>query len=149
MVAGLKSQLSGVAPCPTNDSLFAGISALQSLGVATVISSGNNGSRTNINDPACLEPAVAISTRSVYDNEDGTANPTLNTNISDVTDFLALGTFRTSHGLVSESSSAAAAAFAAKWASAHAGSYSSTYNLLKNSGVATKGFDAVAVDVLE
>lgn len=148
MLADLKAQLGGVALCPSNPGIESDIVALQSLGVATLIAAGNDGSRTNINEPACLEPAVAVSTRSIYDNDDGTANPTLNTNIGEATDFLALGTYNTSFGRVAESSSAATAALAAKWVRAYAGSYASTYELLKNSGVATNGFDAPAIDVV-
>ena len=148
IVADLKAQLGGVVPCPSNPGIESDIVALQNLGVATLIAAGNDGSRTNINEPACLEPAVAVSTRSIYDNNDGTANPTLNTNIGDATDFVALGSYSTSFGPVAESSSAATAALAAKWVKAYAGNYSATYELLKNSGVATSGFAATAVDVL-
>lgn len=148
MVEDLKLQLSSVAPCPANDSLSKDISALQVAGVATIISAGNNGSRTNINDPACLEPAVAISTRSLYDNADGTANPTLNTNVSAETDFFAAGTFNTRYGRIAESSSAATAAFAAKWAKEYSGGYHGTYSLLVETGVTTKGHSAKSIDVL-
>jgi hypothetical protein len=148
-VADLRAQLGGVAPCPSNPSIESDIVALQNLGVATLIAAGNDGSRTNINEPACLEPAVAVSTRSIYDNNDGTANVTLNTNIGDATDFIALGTYRTSFGPVAESSSAATAALAAKWVKVYAGNYSATYELLRNSGVATAGFAATAVNVLD
>lgn len=148
-VSALRSQLGGVAPCPSHPRLESSIVTLQMLGVATLIAAGNDGSRTNINEPACLEPAVAVSTRSVHDNSDGTANPTRNTNIGNATDFLALGTFSTSFGRVAESSSAATAALAAKWAKSNAGSYSATYELLRNSGVSTSGFAATAVNVLD
>ena len=149
IVADLKAQLGGVAPCPSNPGIESDIVALQNLGVATLIAAGNDGSRTNINEPACLEPAVAVSTRSIYDNNDGTANATLNTNIGDATDFVALGSYSTSFGPVAESSSAATAALAAKWVKAYAGNYSATYELLRNSGVATAGFAATAVNVLD
>lgn len=145
----LRSQIVGASICPSRPSIEADIVALQSLGVATLIAAGNDGSRTNINEPACLEPAVAVSTRSIYDNNDGTANVTLNTNIGDATDFVALGSYSTSFGTVSESSSAATAALAAMWAKVNVGSYSATYELLKNSGVATSGFAATAVNVLD
>ena len=149
IVADLKAQLGGVAPCPSNPGIESDIVALQNLGVATLIAAGNDGSRTNINEPACLEPAVAVSTRSIYDNNDGTANATLNTNIGDATDFVALGSYSTSFGPVAESSSAATAALAAKWVKAYAGNYSATYELLRNSGVATAGFAATAVNVVD
>jgi hypothetical protein len=149
MVLDLRAQIGGVAPCPSNPGIESDIVALQNLGVATLIAAGNDGSRTNINEPACLEPAVAVSTRSIYDNNDGTANPTLNTNIGDATDFVALGSYSTSFGPVAESSSAATAALAAKWVKAYAGSYAATYELIRNSGVATSGFAATAVNVLD
>jgi len=149
MVLDLRAQIGGVAPCPSNPGIESDIVALQNLGVATLIAAGNDGSRTNVNEPACLEPAVAVSTRSIYDNNDGTANPTLNTNIGDATDFVALGSYSTSFGPVAESSSAATAALAAKWVKSYAGNYSATYELLKNSGVATSGFAATAVNVLD
>lgn len=149
ILAGLKAQLGGVAPCPSNPGIESDIVALQNLGVATLIAAGNDGSRTNINEPACLEPAVAVSTMAKYGNSDGTANASLNTNIGDATDFVALGSYSTSFGPVAESSSAATAALAAKWVKEYAGSYSATYDLLKNSGVATSGFAATAVNVLD
>lgn len=149
IVEGLRAQLGGTAPCPSNPSIEADVVTLQSLGVATLIAAGNDGSRTNINEPACLEPVVAVSTRSQYDNADGSANATLNTNIGDATDFVALGSYSTSFGPVAESSSAATAALAARWVKAYAGSYSATYELLRNSGVATSGFAATAVNVLD
>lgn len=148
-VADLRAQLGGVAPCPSNPSIESDINTLQGLGVATLIAAGNDGSRTNVNDPACLEPAVTVSTRSVYNNSDGTANPTLNTNIGNATDFVALGSYNTAFGPVAESSSAATAALAAVWAKVNVGSYAATYELLKSSGVATSGFAATAVNVLD
>ena len=58
-------------------------------------------------------------------------------------------TFCCSFGPVAESSSAATAALAAKWVKAYAGNCSATHELLKNSGVATSGFAATAVNVLD
>lgn len=148
IVADLKAQLGGTAPCPSNPGIEADVVALQNLGVATMISAGNDGSRTNINEPACLEPVVAVSTRSQYDNADGTANVTLNSNIGDATDFVAFGTYDTVLGRAVESSSAATAAMAAYWAKNYAGSYASTYDVMSSSSVVTAGFKAPAVDVL-
>lgn len=137
------------AKCPALESLKTDIATLKSLGVATVIAAGNNKNRTNIDYPACISDAVAISTRSKFDNKDGTANPTSNTNISADTDFVAYGTFNTVLGPVAESSSAATAAFAALWSNRFASSFDNTYLNIKNSGIKTKGFDAISVDVLK
>jgi hypothetical protein len=137
------------AQCPVSESIKADIANLKNLGVATVIAAGNNRNRSNIDYPACISDSVAISTRSKFDNRDGTANPTSNTNISRDTDFVAYGTFNTVLGPVAESSSAATAAFAGYWSNSYAGSFDLTYSNLKKSGIRTKGFESVAVDVLK
>jgi hypothetical protein len=134
--------------CPINENIRSKIIQLQELGVATVIAAGNNRNKSRIDYPACISESVAISTRSKFDNRDGSANPTLNTNIGADTDFVVYGTFSTPLGRVAESSSAATAAFAGYWSKVSNGSFTETYNSLLFSGKTTKGFSAVSLDVI-
>ena len=108
------------------------ISTLQSVGVASIFSAGNNGdpvtksgNKTSINYPACLTSAVAIS--SVY--AEGNSVPSANDSIE--VDFYALGRYEFPSGNLA-GTSAATAGFAAYWVKNYSGSYDSTYNYLKS-----------------
>lgn len=145
IVLDLRSQLSGVPACPNHAALEAQMYRLAELNIVTAIAAGNSASRTNVNEPACLSSAVAISTRSQFDNRDGTANVTLNSNISADTPFAVPGTYNTKLGRVADSSSAATAAFAAIWTRNFVGSYQQTLKLLKQSGIPVANYNAVAL----
>ncbi len=60
----LGNDISHSLPCPTDD-LASSISALKSAGIATVISSGNDGYTGGISSPACVPDALSVG--AVYD----------------------------------------------------------------------------------
>jgi hypothetical protein len=140
--------VSALAPCPIDDSVRSDIVALQNLGVATVIASGNDGDKQYVDYPACIDEAVAVSTLAWYDNDNGTANAANNTNISDKTDFVVDSEFDTVFGRVVLSSSAATAALAGYWSSMDAGSFQATYDTIASNGYSTKDYSAVALNLV-
>lgn len=122
--------------CPVNKDIQADIISLQNLGVATVIAAGNNGDKTNINYPACIPEAVAIS--GIYSSSYtpkiwSSYNQTFGTNSGLLTDFFTYGNFNTVLGPVAESTSASTASFAGYWSKVTNGSYFETYEKLSKS----------------
>ena len=122
--------------CPVDTGIQGQIIALQNLGVATVIAAGNNGDKTNIDYPACIPEAVAIS--GIYSQNYtpkiwSSYRETRGTNSGALTDFYAMGNFQTVAGPVAESTSSSAAAFSGYWSKVWTGSYSETYkNIAQN-----------------
>lgn len=117
--------------CPIDLGIQSQIVALQNLGVATVIAAGNNADKTNIDYPACIPEAVAIS--GIYSQNYtpkvwSSYRQTFGTNSGIMTDFFAMGNFQTVAGPVAESTSSSTAAFAGYWSKVWTGSYAETYN---------------------
>lgn len=123
--------------CPIDLGIQSQIITLQSLGVATVIAAGNNADKVNIDYPACIPEAVAIS--GIYSQNYtpkvwSSYRQTFGTNSGVMTDFYAMGNFNTIAGPVAESTSSSTAAFAGYWSKVWNGSYVDTYNkILKES----------------
>ena len=147
-LAEFQSQLNNLAPCPVDSSVRADIVSLQNLGVATIIASGNDADKKYVDYPACIDEAVAVSTLAWYDNNDGTANAANNTNISEKTDFVVDSEFNTVLGRVVLSSSAATAALAGYWSKLDTGSFQGTYDTIVSNGYSTKGYSAVALNLV-
>lgn len=119
------------------------INALATKNIPLIAAAGNNGSRTQIDYPACIPNAVAVSTRT-YDTN-GTAFMSKNTNYSDsLTDFVFGPNGGTGYNGATQysSSSEATAGFAAYWTKKYDGNMSNTYALIKNNSVNV--YDAVS-----
>lgn len=122
--------------CPIDLGIQSQITTLQNLGVATAIAAGNNADKTNIDYPACIPEAVAIS--GIYSQNYtpkiwSSYRETFGTNSGVMTDFYAMGNFNTVAGSVAESTSSSTAAFAGYWSKVWNGSYENTYkNILQN-----------------
>jgi hypothetical protein len=117
--------------CPIDAGIQSEIIALQSLGVATVIAAGNNGDKVNVSYPGCIPEAVTIS--GIYSQNYtpkiwSTYRQTRGTNSGALTDFFAMGNFKTVAGPVAESTSSSAAAFAGYWSKVYSGTYQQTYD---------------------
>lgn len=121
--------------CPIDPGIQTEIINLQNLGVATVIAAGNNGDKVNVSYPGCIPEAVTIS--GIYSQNYtpkifSSYRQTRGTNSGALTDFFAMGNFKTIAGPVAESTSSSAAAFAAYWSKIWNGSYNDTYkNILQ------------------
>lgn len=115
----------GANYCPLNQPLRTSITALQSVGVATVFAVGNDYDKNRVDSPACIPEAVAVGSVGERGNIENYSNggPDL--------DFYALGTFDTRVGRAI-GTSAATAAFSAYWAKNYKGSYQATYDYLKS-----------------
>ena len=122
----------GANYCPINQALRNNIVSLQSLGVATVLSAGNDYDTSRVDAPACTPEAIAIGSVGERGNVENYSNggPDL--------DFYALGTYNTSVGRAM-GTSAATAAFSAYWAKNYKGSYQATYDYLKSIGKYAEG----------
>lgn len=119
---------SGTNYCPIradHNALISNINKLQQLGVPTIFPSGNNGDKTRIAFPACIEQAVAIGGA----GEDGSVPK--NFNAGDLVDFYAMAWYTTPIKRFA-GTSASAAAFSAFWAKNYKGSYAATYEYLKS-----------------
>lgn len=116
--------------CPIDTTIQSQIVSLQTLGVATVIAAGNDADKVNIDFPACIPEAVAIS--GIYSQNYtpkiwSSYRETRGTNSGVMTDFFAMGNFQTIAGPVAESTSSSTAAFAGYWSKVWNGSYTDTY----------------------
>jgi hypothetical protein len=122
--------------CPIDAGIQSKIVDLQSLGVATVIAAGNNGDKVNVSYPGCIPEAVTIS--GIYSQNYtpkiwSSYRETRGTNSGSLTDFFAMGNFKTIAGPVAESTSSSAAAFAGYWSKVYNASYQQTYNSILQS----------------
>lgn len=116
--------------CPVDVATQNQIITLQNLGVATAIAAGNSRNKTNVNYPACISEAVAISgiySSSYTPKVFSTYRQTFGTNSGAATDFFVYGNFDTVAGKVAESTSASTAAFAGYWSKVSNGNYFETY----------------------
>ena len=118
------------ATCPVDVTTQNQIVTLQNLGVATVIAAGNARNKTNVNYPACISEAVAVS--GIYSQnyrplDFSTYRETFGTNSGPATDFYTYGNFTTVGGKVAESTSASTASFAGYWSKVSNGNYFETY----------------------
>jgi hypothetical protein len=116
--------------CPIDVATQNQIVTLQNLGVATVMPAGNDRNKTNVNYPACISEAVAVSgiySQNYTPNIFSTYRETFGTNSGPATDFFAYGNFTTVAGKVADSTSASTAAFAGYWSRVSNGNYFETY----------------------
>ena len=122
--------------CPIEPGIQNEIVNLQNLGIATVIAAGNNGDKVNVSYPGCIPEAVTIS--GIYSQNYtpkiwSSYRETRGTNSGALTDFFAMGNFKTIAGPVAESTSSSAAAFAGYWSKVWTKSYTDTYkNISQN-----------------
>jgi hypothetical protein len=117
--------------CPVDVTTQNQIITLQNLGVATVIAAGNARNKTNVNYPACISEAVAVS--GIYSQnyrplDFSTYRETFGTNSGAATDFFTYGNFTTVGGKVADSTSASTASFAGYWSKVSNGNYFETYS---------------------
>lgn len=122
--------------CPVNKAIQADIITLQGLGTATVIAAGNGADKVNVDYPACIPEAVAIS--GIYSSSYtpkiwSSYRQTFGTNAGLLTDFFTYGNFNTVLGPVAESTSASTASFAGYWSKVSTGNYFETYEKLSKS----------------
>jgi hypothetical protein len=122
--------------CPIDTGIQSKIVDLQSLGVATIIAAGNNGDKVNVSYPGCIPEAVTIS--GIYSQNYtpkvwSSYRETRGTNSGALTDFFAMGNFKTIAGPVAESTSSSAAAFAGYWSKVGNGVYQQTYDSILHS----------------
>ncbi len=138
--------------CPikaTHNGLIANINKLISVGVPTILATGNGYDLNRVDFPACIPAAVAVSGID-YNTDDGFYIGPWANGGPDV-DFYALGVFKTQLGL-SRGTSASAAAFSAYWAKNYRGTYQSTYDYLNSitkSAKNTKSTTTLFVDILK
>lgn len=134
------------ATCPVDVTTQNQIVTLQNLGVATVIAAGNARNKTNVNYPACISEAVAVS--GIYSQnyrplDFSTYRETFGTNSGPATDFFTYGNFTTVGGKVAESTSASTASFAGYWSKVSNGNYFETYAKITSSMTAKRYIDVL------
>lgn len=107
----------GRIECPASDVSRSLISQLISKDIATIVATGNDADNFYVDNPACLDDAIAITS---YDGRSisGFANVAPNT------DFATIG----------NSTSQSTARFAGKWSRQYSGSFSKTYDMIKENG---------------
>jgi hypothetical protein len=115
----------GANYCPVNPTLRGSIIKLQGMDVATVFATGNNYDYSRVNYPSCIAEAIAIGAT------DKNNRVALYSNSGLEVDFFALGNYTVNNKNVI-GTSASTAAFAAYWAKSYAGSYQSTFDLIKS-----------------
>jgi len=134
------------ATCPVDVTTQNQIITLQNLGVSTAIAAGNSRNKTNVNYPACISEAVAISgiySSSYTPNVFSTYRQTFGTNSGPATDFFVYGNFTTVAGKVAESTSASTAAFAGYWSKVSNGNYFETYSKIASTMTLQKFIDVL------
>ena len=134
------------ATCPVDVTTQNQIVALQNLGVATVIAAGNARNKTNVNYPACISEAVAVS--GIYSQnyrplDFSTYRETFGTNSGPATDFYTYGNFTTVGGKVADSTSASTASFAGYWSKVSNGNYFETYAKIASTMTAKRYVDVL------
>ena len=134
------------AICPVDVTTQNQIVTLQNLGVATVIAAGNARNKTNVNYPACISEAVAVS--GIYSQnyrplDFSTYRETFGTNSGPATDFYTYGNFTTVGGKVADSTSASTASFAGHWSKVSNGNYFETYAKIASTMTAKKYVDVL------
>lgn len=134
------------ATCPVDVTTQNQIVTLQNLGVATVIAAGNDRNKTNVNYPACISEAVAVS--GIYSQnyrplDFSTYRETFRTNSGPATDFYTFGNFTTVGGKVADSTSASTASFAGYWSKVSNGNYFETYAKIASTMTAKKYVDVL------
>jgi hypothetical protein len=134
------------ATCPVDVTTQNQIITLQNLGVATVIAAGNARNKTNVNYPACISEAVAVS--GIYSQnyrplDFSTYRETFGTNSGAATDFFTYGNFTTVGGKVADSTSASTASFAGYWSKVSNGNYFETYAKIASSMTAKRYVDVL------
>ena len=132
--------------CPVDVTTQNQIVTLQNLGVATVIAAGNARNKTNVNYPACISEAVAVS--GIYSQnyrplDFSTYRETFGTNSGPATDFYTYGNFTTVGGKVADSTSASTASFAGYWSKVTNGNYFETYAKIASSMTAKRYVDVL------
>jgi 3-dehydroquinate dehydratase len=115
-----KSRLASLpmAVCPNTNDIKNKIVVLQDLEIATIVATGNDADKVYVDYPACIEEAVSVTAHNG-------ANIVHVGNVSSTTDFASQAT----------TTSEATAKLAGLWSLVYDGSYESTYNVLKNSGI--------------
>jgi hypothetical protein len=134
------------AICPVDVTTQNQIVALQNLGVATVIAAGNARNKTNVNYPACISEAIAVS--GIYSQtyrplDFSTYRETFGTNSGPATDFFTYGNFTTVGGKVADSTSASTASFAGYWSKVSNGNYFETYAKIASTMTAKRYVDVL------
>ena len=132
--------------CPIDVATQNQIVTLQNIGVATVMPAGNDRNKTNVNYPACISEAVAVSgiySQNYTPNIFSTYRETFGTNSGPATDFFAYGNFTTVAGKVAESTSASTAAFAGYWSRVSNGNYFETYSKIASTMTAKRYVDVL------
>jgi hypothetical protein len=132
--------------CPVDVPTQNQIITLQNLGVATAIAAGNGRDKNNVNYPACISEAVAISgiySSSYTPKVFSTYRQTFGTNSGPATDFFVYGNFNTVAGKVAESTSASTAAFAGYWSKVSNGNYFDTYTKISSRMTLQKFIDVL------
>jgi hypothetical protein len=134
------------ATCPVDVTTQNQIVTLQNLGVATVIAAGNARNKTNVNYPACIAEAVAVS--GIYSQnyrplDFSTYRETFGTNSGPATDFYTYGNFTTVGGKVADSTSASTASFAGHWSKVSNGNYFETYAKIASAMTAKRYVDVL------
>ena len=134
------------ATCPVDVTTQNQIVTLQNLGVATVVAAGNDRNKTNVNYPACISEAVAVS--GIYSQnyrplDFSTYRETFRTNSGAATDFYTYGNFTTVGGKVADSTSASTASFVGYWSKVSNGNYFETYAKIASTMTAKKYVDVL------
>ena len=107
-----------MATCPNTNDIRSKINSLQSLEIATIVATGNDADKTYVDYPACIEEAISVTAHN------GQAIVYVG-NVSSTTDFASQAI----------TTSEATAKLAGLWSLVYDGSYASTYEILKRSGV--------------
>jgi hypothetical protein len=107
-----------MATCPSTNDIRSKIISLQDLEIATIVATGNDADKVYVDYPACIEEAVSVTAH------DGSSIVYVG-NVSSTTDFASQAT----------TTSEATAKLAGLWSLVYDGSYDSTYDVFKNSGV--------------
>jgi hypothetical protein len=104
--------------CPATNGIKEEIIKLQSSNIATIVATGNDANKIYVDYPACIEEAISVTAHN------GTGIVHVG-NVSSTTDFASQAT----------TTSEATAKLAGLWSLVYDGTYGSTYDALKNSGI--------------
>lgn len=131
LLDGVKSKLASMPDiaCPADNELKSLISNLKTINVATFFATGNDYNSRYVDDPACIDDAIAVT---AFNNNKiiDIANTAPNTDFAGVAD----------------NTSVATAKVAGKWSLVYNGTYETTYNSIKNSGITLDRYSIVGVN---
>lgn len=115
--------------CPASARLSGLVTQLKQSNIATFFATGNDYNSRYVDSPACLDDAVAVAASS-----NGRVLP--RSNVAPNTDF----------AVSAPNTSVATARLASRWSLVYNGSYETTYNSIKNSGLTLDRYNVVGVN---